>query len=228
LRAFTSRRGRAGAGGFTLLEVLVSGALFSVVVGGVYLLYTTMQGTLIRGEMKSDLQQNARTGLDRMLPELRMAGYDPQNALGQVATQKFVALRAAGASCLSFVTYRIVGGVERSVRVTYTLNGTELERSSADWDVSASAFSGGSTQPVASSVNQLTFAYFDTVNALLQPSAASAGACPPGGASSVPLLSGDQAGRVRRIGVTLRTLDSRPRTPAESYTVTSYVYLRNQ
>jgi len=208
--------------------VLVSGALFSVVIGGVYLLYTTMQGTLIRGEMKSDLHQNARTGLDRMMQELRMAGYDPQNRLPQVATQKFTAIRAAGANCLSFVTYRVESGTEWSVRVTYGVSGTTLQRSVAEWDGGTNSFSGGSTQPLANSVNLLTFTYYDMLNRILQPSVAAAGGCPPGSMPTVSLLDGVQAGQVRRVGITLRTLDSRPRIPPESYTVTSHVYLRNR
>ena len=214
--------------GFTLLEVLITGALFSVVIGGVYLLYTTMQGTLIRGEMKSDLHQNARTGLDRMMQELRMAGYDPQNGLAQVATQKFTALRAAGANCLSFVTYRVEGGAELSVQVTYAVSGTTLQRSGADWNAGTNSFSGGSTQPLANSVNLLTFTYYDMLNRILQPSVAAAGGCPPGGAPTIALLDGVQASQVRHIGIALRTLESRPRIPPESYTVTSHVYLRNR
>ena len=71
--------------GFTLLEVLISTTLFSIVFAGVYLLYATMQGMMSRGELMSDLQQNARVGLDKMVQEIRMAGYDPQGAIPLVA-----------------------------------------------------------------------------------------------------------------------------------------------
>ncbi|MBI3085298.1 MAG: prepilin-type N-terminal cleavage/methylation domain-containing protein, partial [candidate division NC10 bacterium] len=71
----TSERAPAWANeGFTLVETLIAAALFSVVITGVYVLYTTMQSTLSRGELKSGLQQNARVGLDRMIQEIRMAG----------------------------------------------------------------------------------------------------------------------------------------------------------
>ena len=94
-RASVEPGSRGRTGGFSFLEVLVATALFSVVMAGVYALYTTMQETFTRGEMKSDLHQNARVGLDRMVQELRMAGYDPENALGQVTYQRFNEVRAA-------------------------------------------------------------------------------------------------------------------------------------
>ena len=218
----------ARARGFSVLEVLVATALFSVVMAGVYLLYTTMQGTLTRGEMKSDLHQNARVGLDRMVQELRMAGYDPENALQQVADQPFNEIRAAGGSCLSFVTYRKHGASEKSVRVTYSVSDTTLQRREDDWDPVGKLFSGSATQPLANAVNQLTFTYYDAFNRVLKPSGAVAGGCPPGNLPSIQLLNSAQAGQVRRVGVTLRTLESRARVAPESYTLTSHVYLRNR
>src|SRR5512137_3195391 len=140
---------RARPRGFSVLEVLVATALFAVVMAGVYSLYIAMQGTFTRGEMKSDLHQNARVGLDRMVQELRMAGYDPENALPQLAYQRFNEIRAATAGCLSFVTYRKHGGSEKSVRVSYSVSDTVLQRREDDWDPAMNVFSGASsTQPL--------------------------------------------------------------------------------
>jgi Tfp pilus assembly protein PilW len=61
----------------TLVEVLISGALISVVMASVYVLYIAMHDTWHKGELKADLQQNARVGLAQMTQEMRMAGYDP-------------------------------------------------------------------------------------------------------------------------------------------------------
>jgi len=220
---------RARPRGFSVLEVLVATALFAVVMAGVYSLYITMQGTFTRGEMKSDLHQNARVGLDRMVQELRMAGYDPENTLQQVAYQRFNEIRAAAGSCLSFVTYRKHGASEKSVRVTYSVTDTALRRREDDWNPAAKTFSGSSdTQPLANAVSQLTFTYYDVFNRILKPSGAVVGSCPPGGPASIQLLDSAQAGQVRRVGLTLRTLESRARVAPESYTLTSHVYLRNR
>jgi prepilin-type N-terminal cleavage/methylation domain-containing protein len=227
-RASVDPGGPRAARGFSLLEILIVGALFSVVIAGVYLLYTAMQGTLTRGEMKSDLQQNARVGLDRLARELRMAGYDPENALGQVAAQRFNEIRAAGGDCLSFVTYRTHSGAERTVRVTYSLNDGKLRRREEDWVQAGTTFGEPHTQPVSEAVSQLSFTYYDGFNRILKPSGAVLGGCPPGSAPSIPVLDETQAARVRRVGITLRTLETRPRIPPESYTLTSHVYLRNR
>lgn len=227
-RASGNRSSRRPTHGFSLLEVLVTGALFAVVIAGAYLLYTTMQGTLTRGEMKSDLQQNARVGLDRMVQELRMAGYDPQNALRQVAVQRFNEVRAAGSDCLSFVTYRTHEGTELTVRVTYSLSAGALRRREEDWVQASTTFGPAHTQPVAESVSQLSFTYYDGFNRIVKPSGGVLGGCPPGSAPSIPVLDSTQAAQVRRVSVTLRTLQARPRIPSESYTLTSHVYLRNR
>ena len=227
-RASGESRSRARPRGFSVLEVLVATALFAVVMGGVYSLYIAMQGTFTRGEMKSDLYQNARVGLDRMVQELRMAGYDPENALQQVTYQRFNEVRAAAAGCLSFVTYRKHGASEKSVRVTYRIGNAVLQRREDDWDPAAKVFSGSATQPLANAVSQLTFTYYDAFNRIFKPSGAVVGGCPAGSFPSVPLLDSTQAGQVRRVGITLRTLESRVRVAPESYTLTSHVYLRNR
>ena len=61
----------------TLVETLIGALIFAFVTAGVYMMYTTMQNTMSRGELMSDLQQNARIGLAQMVQEIRMAGYDP-------------------------------------------------------------------------------------------------------------------------------------------------------
>ncbi len=211
-----------------MLEVLVATALFAVVMAGAYLLYVTMQGTLTRGEMKSDLHQNARVGMDRMMQELRMAGYDPESTLQQILSQPFNEIRAAGATCLSFVTYRVHAMAEKSVRVTYSLSGATLRRREDDWDPGTKVFSSSSTQPLANAVSQLAFTYSDVFNRILKPSGAVVGGCPPGSFPWIPLLDSTQAAQVRRVGITLRTLETRARTAPESYTLTSHVTLRNR
>ncbi len=234
-RASGNRGSCRAASGFSLLEVLVAGALFSVVIAGVYLLYTTMQGTLTRGEMKSDLQQNARVGLDRMVQELRMAGYDPQKALEHVPSQRFNELRLAGDHCLSFVTYwndtESSPPVMRSVQVTYSVKDDALHRRVDKWVPGMNIFTippFSSIRSLAESVSQLSFTYYDAFNRILKPSGPATVGCPPGTTPAIPLLDFEQASQVRRVGITLRTLEARPRIPPESYTLTSHVYLRNR
>jgi prepilin-type N-terminal cleavage/methylation domain-containing protein len=222
---------RQRSGGFTLIETLISAALFSVVITGVYLLYTTMQSTLSRGELKSDLQQNARVGLDRMVQEIRMAGYDPSGAIPLVTLQPKAAIRAASSTCLSFVSYR--PSTVTSTQITYDISGTTLRRREDPWSGSPDyEFSGGSAQPQADSVNALTFTYYDANNAVLTPASwTSTHRCPPtAGATSQAIVQLDysQMLQVRRVAITLRTRDSRPAISSEYFTLTSDVRLRNK
>jgi len=222
---------RRGTGGFTLLETLVTAALLSLVMAGIYELYTTMQSTMSRGELKSDLQQNARVALDQMTRELRMAGYDPQGAIDKVTLLPKTAVRAAAASCLSFVMYTLDASTnpatEVSSQITYDLSGTTLRQREDDWDGTSAFKAGGGAQPLAESVNSLTFIYYDANNNVLAPGVATSG-CPPGGAVPASALTFTQLRQVRRVAITLRTRDSRPGIFSEFYTLTNDVHLRNQ
>ncbi len=50
-------------------------AISSVVLLGLYLLYDLSQVTFVKGEQQADLQQNARIAMDRIVRDLRLAGY---------------------------------------------------------------------------------------------------------------------------------------------------------
>jgi len=219
----------AGRPGFTLLETLISAALFSFVVVGVYSLYTTMQSTMARGELKSDLQQNARVALDHITREIRMAGYDPSGAIPAVVLLPKAAIRAAASGCLSFVAYNPTSGA--STQITYDVNGSTLRRRVDAWDAANLAFSGGSAQPLAESVNLLTFSYYDAYNVVLTPASwTSTLRCPPvAGAPAQALVQLDysQMRRLRRVGVLVQTRNSRPGVFSEFFTLTSDVRLRN-
>lgn len=221
---------RARSRGVTVLEVLISTAIFTTATAGIFLLYSTMQGTMSRGELKTDLQQNARVGLERMTQELRMAGYDPSGAIPVVAVQPRAAIRAASSGCLSFLADVSASGA--TSQITYYLEGTTLKRQQDSWDASTQAFSGGSGQPQAESVNLLTFTYFDAYNRVLTPASwTSTHRCPPvagAAAQAITQLDYWQMRQIRRITITLRTQDKRPGLADESYTLTSDVRLRNK
>ncbi|MBI2115013.1 MAG: prepilin-type N-terminal cleavage/methylation domain-containing protein [candidate division NC10 bacterium] len=229
LRGTSERAPTWGNGGFTLVETLIAAALFSVVITGVYVLYTTMQNTLSRGELKSGLQQNARVGLDRMIQEIRMAGYDPSGAIPLVTLLPKAAIRAASGTCLSFVSYNPSSSA--SAQITYDISGTTLRRREDPWN-GTNAFTAGSFQDQADPVNSLTFTYYDANNAVLTPvSWTSTQRCPPtSGASSQAIVQLDyyQMDQIRRVAITLRTTDSRPGISSEFFTLTSDVRLRNR
>ena len=220
--------------GFSLVEVLVSTALFSLVLASMYLLYTTMLGAMSRGEMFSDLQQNARVGLQRMVQEVRMAGYDPSNAIPLLAPAPKDSIRAAAAGCLSFIGYQIQASADLTYQISYYLDGTTLKRRAEPWASSAFGDSGGA-QPLAENILALSLTYYDLDNREIVPGAWTAShQCPLPPFSAVPpsatltQLTYLQLAQVRRIGISIRTRDTRPLSSFEFYTLNSYVQLRNR
>jgi len=74
---------RRGAGsGFTLAEVMVAIAVFAVIAAIAMTLYQRLQRSFKQGENATAQQQNTRIAFDRMMADLRMAGfnYNPDGA----------------------------------------------------------------------------------------------------------------------------------------------------
>lgn len=63
--------------GFTLIEIMVSIAISSLVIAGVYGVYTIQQRSYTVQEQVSEMQQRIRAAVDFMSREMRMAGYNP-------------------------------------------------------------------------------------------------------------------------------------------------------
>lgn len=65
--------------GFTFIELLIGVAIFTLVMLAVYQVFDTGTATYRSGQMKADVQQNARVALDEIVRQIRMAGYYPEN-----------------------------------------------------------------------------------------------------------------------------------------------------
>ncbi len=206
-----SERGGPGHGrGVTLVETLVSTALFAIVIAGVYLLYTTMQSTMSRGEMKADLQQNARVAMDRMVQELRMAGYDPSGIIPHLSVPPRAAIRAATPNCVAFVAD--VTGSGTASQVTYSLSQTTLRRRESPWDGSSGFSVGSGAQPQATSISLLTFTYYDAFNEAIMPAVImSTQRCPPQAGAAAQALAQLDYGQMRQIDPTPVDHHSDPR-----------------
>jgi len=62
--------------GFTLVEVLVASAVFTVVIVAALLLYDRSNQVFKQSSESIDLQQNSRVAFDKLVADLRMAGFD--------------------------------------------------------------------------------------------------------------------------------------------------------
>lgn len=67
---------RAGQSGFTLTEVIVAVAVFTVVILAALMLYDRSNREFKAGVEASNLQQNTRVAFDKLAADLRMTGYD--------------------------------------------------------------------------------------------------------------------------------------------------------
>jgi len=72
----TAQRSPAG---FTMAEFLVSVAVFSVIMTGLYTIFIWSNQTYVSGTRRQDVQQSARLAMDQMVRQIRMAGYYPEN-----------------------------------------------------------------------------------------------------------------------------------------------------
>ncbi|MEE9153776.1 MAG: prepilin-type N-terminal cleavage/methylation domain-containing protein [candidate division NC10 bacterium] len=143
--------------GFTLLEMLISSAIFAIVLFAIYTIYITSQATSTRGINKIEVQQNARVAMRRMAREIRMAGYDRGSAIPAQGSP--TAVQVATATTLTFIAD--VTGDGDSERVTYQLQGTQLIRESASWVGGVWTPTPPASSELADSVITLSFTYYD-------------------------------------------------------------------
>jgi type IV pilus assembly protein PilW len=67
--------GSDGTRGFTLIELLISMALSGIVMSAIYTLFISQNRSYSIQEQVSEMQQNARVAMDRIVRDVRMAGY---------------------------------------------------------------------------------------------------------------------------------------------------------
>jgi type IV pilus assembly protein PilW len=63
--------------GFTLIELMIAMAITGIVTAAIYAAFHSQQKSYIVQEDVADMQQNLRAGMDLMVREIRMAGFDP-------------------------------------------------------------------------------------------------------------------------------------------------------
>ena len=61
--------------GVTLIELLIALVISSIVIAALYRVFISQQKTYTVQEQVKDMQQNARQSINRMMSEIRMAGF---------------------------------------------------------------------------------------------------------------------------------------------------------
>lgn len=88
--------------GFTLIEIMVSMVISSLVIAGVYGVYTIQQRSYTVQEQVSEMQQRIRAAVDFMSREMRMAGYNPPEPYDQVDNCQNAAINEADTQIFDF------------------------------------------------------------------------------------------------------------------------------
>lgn len=165
--------------GFTLAEMLVVCALLGTVIAGVLGLLMAGQQSATATANKVDAQANARMGIDRVIEEIREAGYLPQGPQCTTApatpcppyNYAFPAITAQTATALTLqndwnadnviqanaVTDPITGA-QRGEQVVYSFNAGQLRRQEIGIDAAPVV--------VAAGIIGLTYTYLDQNNAV--------------------------------------------------------------
>jgi prepilin-type N-terminal cleavage/methylation domain-containing protein len=65
--------------GVTLIELIIALVLSAILTGGIYRAFIHQQKSYTTQEQVADMQQNVRVGINRMVREIRMAGFGGKN-----------------------------------------------------------------------------------------------------------------------------------------------------
>jgi len=129
----------SNARGYTLAELLTAMAVLALLLAGLFLTLQEGQNVYSFGAGRSEVQQNARVALDRMLRELRTA---TQITTASPNDIKFTFVDDSGAS----------------VTVEYSLGGTNIQRNQTVPAI------GGQPATLTGGVAGLTITYYDVSN----------------------------------------------------------------
>ena len=150
LPGLTSRRG-----GFSLIELLVAMAVSLVILGAMYSVFIGQNRTFSNQESIVDVQQSVRAGMDMIVREVGMAGYDPVR----------VNVDSSTANNFNGVT---VNALQLQIKADLNGNGV-IDTSNEETIVYAfdaankriTRTIGSDTQPFVENVESFTFAYLD-------------------------------------------------------------------
>lgn len=165
--------------GFTLVELMVTLAISSLVMSGIYAVFHKQVATHNTERLVVSMQQNARAAMSFMERDIRMARYDP------TASGLFT-IGTANRAQLQFLSDNSVedGAVNDGENITYALDNDADGNGIADGTPcdlvrivnDAAEPTGWRTDVVARNIDALNFDYFDTsvipVNALIDKTAA--------------------------------------------------------
>lgn len=139
--------------GITLIELLVALIISGIAIAGIYRLFIAQTRAYTVQDQVAEVQQNVRSGMEILLRDLRMTGFD-DDATPEITIANPVAFPLSNNSItVSYEYYdRNLTQYQRHT-VSYNLNGTNLVRQLTVNDVAQPS------ETVLGNVDSLTFAY---------------------------------------------------------------------
>ena len=152
--------------GFSLIELMVTMAIASILMAGIYTFYHQQLKTHITQQQMVDMQQDARAAMYMMTRELRMAGYDPQNTgasirTANVAQMAFDSDSDGAADGVINDTERFFYALSNDADEDGLADGTPCNLERGSWDTPAAPVSKN-MNPLALNIDALNFVYLDS------------------------------------------------------------------
>jgi len=214
-----------GQDGFTLVELMVAMSIFLLILVGIFQVFDPSRNAYQVSERKLGVQQNARIAMDRMARQIRMTGYFPENVDADTTNNLFNPIQVATESGLAIAGDLDVTGA--SQLYTFCLDAQGLKRVRGAIGAGASYICGNG-EVMAESVTALRFAYFDSANnPVPNPPGATFNLDAQGFGGAPAFATVTERSAVRRVVIMVTARENVPGQPAQTYTLTSDVRLRN-
>jgi len=196
--------------GFTLVEVLIAMSISLVVIMSLYSAFTLQYKNINVQEQVAEMQQSARVAMDRMIQDIRMAGYNPTRALASPA----IGTINAAADSIQFtldVTNAAGTGIPEGDTQDMNENITFGIFTSGDIQrLGRKAIAGGNYQTMAEHVQSILLTYYDRNGNIL----------------TAPVSAPSEIRRIK-VSLTVRTAKQDPNYGYRTFTLESFVTPRN-
>lgn len=145
--------------GFSIIGLLISIALSSLLLVGVFNIYSVQNKTFIAQDQVIEMQENVRAAMDIMVRDIRMTGYDPTGAgsIGIVFVDDALPSLQFSADINE---NGVIGADEADEDITYSYDSGSLE-------IKRKGFTNDIFRPLVGNIENLTFNYYDASGTLL-------------------------------------------------------------
>jgi type IV pilus assembly protein PilW len=148
--------------GLTLIEIMVSMVISSLVIGGIYGVYTIQQRSYTVQEQVAEMQQRIRSGLEFMMKEMRSAGYSPGEPYDVNDVCRDVAIKTMQADSFVFEYCDIEkSGTDYTAQVMQSSYLMQDTNSDGINDALYVQHNSGGTMPLVEGVDAVEFQYLD-------------------------------------------------------------------